>query len=254
MEIQIDGRVFTCTPGEYLIDIAARNGIEIPTLCHHEGLRGQGRCRVCIVEMDGRIVPACMTKVERPCTVNTSSAKVERERGVILALLRKQAPNSPEIAALAKKYHAPAYARLEVADQGRCILCGLCVEACNALGTGAIAAMMRGTQKKISTPYDEPSDACVGCGSCAQVCPTGNIPVIDCGGVRKIWNREFQLEYCEVCGAPLGTTEFLKRVRQDVGEQEGRLCEECRKRETAETIQEYCRHGFAKESERGCNL
>lgn len=241
MEIRIDGSVCTCEQGEYLIDVARRNGIEIPTLCHHEALRGLGHCRVCVVEMDGKIVPSCMTKVEKPCVVVTNSSAVQEKRGMILALLKNSAPDSPEIAALAQRWNAPELSRLK-AGEGRCILCGLCVEACRKMGTGAIASMLRGIQKKVSTPYDEPSPACIGCASCAQVCPTGAIQVEDCGETRTIWKRNFRLEHCRECGAVLGTPEFLDHVQGETGDAQELLCETCRKRRTAETVRTFCGH------------
>lgn len=232
MVAKIDHKECIFEPGECIVTVAARNGIEIPTLCHYEGLRGLGTCRVCVVEMNGKIVPACITKLEKPCEILTDSDRVREERSMMLALLRKRAPNSEVIAAMAERYHAPDLPRLTVAeDADRCILCGLCVQACKALGNSAIATVMRGTKKKIGTPYDDASNVCIGCGSCAQVCPTGSISVKDENGVRKIWHKEFRLVFCKRCGALLGTEEMLKKNRIT-----DELCPDCRGYDTAERI------------------
>ncbi len=66
---------------------------------------------------------------------------------------------------------------LYVRDYARCILCYRCVEACgtDAQNTFAISVAGRGTDARISTEYDAPltSSACVYCGNCIGVCPTG---------------------------------------------------------------------------------
>jgi ferredoxin len=46
----------------------------------------------------------------------------------------------------------------------------------------------------------EKSPACIGCGSCAFVCPTDVIPYTEKNGVRTIWGRDFELQACTVCG------------------------------------------------------
>ena len=108
MKITINGTVCECEKGEFILQIARRNGIEIPALCYHDGFPGQGSCRVCIVEAvekgRGRIVVSCVYPVERECEIYTDNEKVRRLRGMTLALLQKKAPDSPEIRALCEKY------------------------------------------------------------------------------------------------------------------------------------------------------
>ena len=77
MNIIIDGKSCSCEKGEYLLQIARRNGIEIPTLCHHDGFPGQGSCRLCMVEAAGcdRLLPACRTKAAFLGSAYCSSAR-----------------------------------------------------------------------------------------------------------------------------------------------------------------------------------
>jgi len=240
--IKIDGKPCTCEPGEFLVDIAKRNDIFVPTLCSMKPvLLDRGCCRVCVVELvenaHSKIVVSCIYPVERACEVFTQSEKVVRERGMVLALLKLLAPDASLITQLAKAYRAPELERLEPrAEGGSCILCGRCVDACNLLGTSAIAAMNRGVSKEIDTAYSAPAAACIGCTSCAQVCPTSAISFQETDTVRTIWNQDFELAHCETCGEVLGTVASLKHAAHITGDEPSTLCPEHERRHTAESF------------------
>lgn len=240
MTITINGTPCQCEKGELLLQVARRNGFEIPTLCHHDAIAGQGCCRLCIVEVvergRGRIVVSCLFPVEHACEVYTDSDKVRRQRGMILRLLEKRAPESPEIRALCEKYGAPEIDRFVKADGSKCVLCGLCVKACGKLSVGAISTVNRGVTKEIATPYHEPSSVCIGCGSCASVCPTGAIEVIETADTRIIWGKTFQLVRCEHCGAVIGTAEELACAAKRSGQESDNLCRTCRQAQMADTL------------------
>jgi len=237
MVITIDGKDCRCQPGETLLDIAARNQITIPVLCHHEGFPGQGCCRVCLVEVEtaGRsdIVTACVYPVERECTVYTSSESVSQHRAMVLSMLRCLAPESQEVSRLCDEYGATEHERFIRNDGGKCILCGLCVKACESLGTGAIWTMNRGVEKVVATPYDEPSLVCVGCASCASTCPVGAIDVVETETERTIWNKTFKLKACAKCGMIMGTYFELGRAAVKAEADVPDLCESCRKKAVA---------------------
>lgn len=240
MTVTINGKPCVCEKGEFLLQVARRNGIEIPTLCHHEAIAGQGCCRLCIVEVvergRGRIVVSCVFPVERECEVFTDSEKVRRERGMILRLLEKRAPESPEIRALCEKYAAPEIERFVRADGEKCVLCGLCAKACGELSVGAISTVNRGVTKEIATPYHEPSNVCVGCGSCASVCPTGAIEVVETADTRTIWGKSFRLMHCARCGQVIGTQEELDYAAKRSGQEPDTLCRTCRQERMAEVF------------------
>jgi predicted molibdopterin-dependent oxidoreductase YjgC len=98
---------------------------------------------------------------------------------------------------------------LYVRDYGRCILCYRCVEACgtDAQNTFAIAVAGRGFDARISTEYDAPltSSACVYCGNCIGVCPTGALMFRSEHEMRAAgtWNEDAQSRtdtICPYCG------------------------------------------------------
>ena len=242
MMISIDGKQYVCDSGEYILDVAKREGIEIPTLCHHGGLVGQGCCRVCIVEVEqsGKrsIVTACIFPVEQECKVFTNSEDVIRQRKMILSLLQSLAPDSNEVSLLCEAYGAQKFERFITQENGKCILCGLCVKACESLGTGAISTAQRGIEKVVTTPYNEPSAVCVGCSSCAAVCPTAAIAVGENWEERKMWNRSFLFKICKKCGAKVGTLAELMRSAQKTNSEIPELCENCRKKTIADALAE----------------
>ena len=241
MNIIINGKTCACEKGEYLLQIARRNGIEIPTLCHHDGFPGQGSCRLCIVEVSERgrkkIVVSCVYPVEQECEVFTDSEKVVRQRRMILSLLKKRAPESPEIQALCDKYGAKDIKRFVSIDGSRCVMCGLCVKACAELSVGAISTVNRGVTKEIATPYHEESAVCVGCGSCAYVCPTGAIEISQTENTRTIWGKTFELVHCAACGRVIGTAQELFMAAKKAGaEQMDTICPDCRKKRMANVL------------------
>jgi NADH dehydrogenase/NADH:ubiquinone oxidoreductase subunit G len=252
LTIQIDGTPCECEKGDILFEVARRNDLYIPSLCFHEGLGGLGTCRVCIVEVLDRgrvsVVASCVYPVEREIEVQTTSERIREERGIVLALLCHQAPQDEEIIKLAKQSGVDL-PRLKASPQdevrsdsrsetrvGTCILCGQCAMICERLGTSAIAKVNRGVTKKISTAFDEPAPACVGCKSCASVCPTHTITVTEDDDTRIIWGKSFKLAHCEVCGAPIDTVETLKYVASKTKTPPETLCADHRKKKTADTL------------------
>ncbi len=197
VEIKIDGRSISVPEGSTILDAARKLGIDTPTLCYLESLTPVNVCRVCVVELEGSrtLVPACSRKVEKGMSIRTDSERVRLSRRIVLEFLASSVDVStaPAFPAYMERYGARADRfgdgaatvaqptkidnELYVRDYSKCILCYKCVEACgvDAQNTFAIAVAGRGFSAHISTEYDVPlpASACVYCGNCIGVCPTG---------------------------------------------------------------------------------
>ncbi len=176
--LKIDEKIIRAHERELLLDVARREGIDIPTLCSLEGLAPSGACRLCIVKVrrGGRekIVTSCNYPVEENISVITNDAKITRLRKSVIELLLALAPASEKVRIMASRMGV-AEGRLEAVRKGnQCILCGLCVSVCSDIvGAHAITFSGRGESKKVTLAFGENNlDACTGCGACGFVCPT----------------------------------------------------------------------------------
>ena len=237
MKIIIDGKTCEAETGQFLLDIARQNGIEIPSLCHHGALPGQACCRLCIVEIEASngwrsVVVSCVYPVKENISVYTSSEKITRLRKSVLSLLKERSPEfQGPLADYCSEYGVSGQGlRFNVKKDEKCILCGLCVKACDEMGTFAIQTVMRGIQKQVSPPFDEPSSVCIGCTACARVCPTHAIEYTNDDEKRIIWNKTFSLVKCAGCGKPYATEEELQWLKDKLLDTELNLayCPKCR--------------------------
>ena len=197
IEVQIDGKGVSVPEGATILDAARQLGIDTPTLCYLENLTPVNVCRVCVVELEGSrtLVPACSRKAEPGMKIKTASERVRLSRRLVLEFLASSVDIStaPSLLAYLKDYAADprrfgsseSNAKLSVKidndlyvrDYAKCILCYKCVEACgvDAQNTFAIGVAGRGFSAHIATEFEIPlpESACVYCGNCIGVCPTG---------------------------------------------------------------------------------
>lgn len=182
IKFTLNGKEYEVNKGTTILEVAREAGITIPTLCHHEELSPYGACRLCLVEVVKRgwpsIQPACLYPAQEGIEVTTDTERVKKSRKILLELYLARSPGSYPIIELAREYGVKN-TRFKLKEKSDCILCGLCVRACDEISKrNAISFAQRGSNRVIVTPFVELAETCVGCKACMAVCPTNTI-IID---------------------------------------------------------------------------
>jgi len=172
--LTMNGLPVMVEPGTTLLETARYLGVEIPTLCHMDGLTPYGACRLCVVEIGdtrkSKLVSSCTYPAQGGLNVRTGSSRVMWARRMILELLLASCPQSKIIQDLASAYDVRRQRFRQEHDD--CILCGLCVRMCaEQMMAKAIGFRGRGEHRSVGTPFDVPAKACRLCGACMYVCP-----------------------------------------------------------------------------------
>jgi len=202
VSLTVNGQTVLAPEGTTIHRACESAGIETPTLCWAENLTPVNVCRLCVVEVEGQrtLVPSCARTVDDGMVVHTDSERVRHSRRMVLEFLGSgvdldQAEplqrwideygaepdryDQPDRPAVTVEEAPKVQDNLYIRDYSRCVLCYKCVEACgdDAQHTYAIAVSGRGFDSRISTEFDVslPDSACVYCGNCIGVCPTGAI-------------------------------------------------------------------------------
>ena len=196
IQFTLDGREVDAREGESILQAAQRHGVDIPHLCYKDGLRADGNCRACVVEIGGEraLAPSCCRAPKDGMLVQAQSARAVAAQKMVLELLSSDmpdeavradseldywarrmdvgAPRFPRRAQPAADASHPAIAvRLDA-----CIQCTRCLRACREVQVNdVIGYARRGAQAEIVFDFHDPmgESSCVGCGECVAACPTG---------------------------------------------------------------------------------
>jgi len=221
VNIVINGRKVRTKDGSTILENARDLKLDIPTLCHHDDLSPFGACRLCTVEVKAngkwQIATSCNTAVENGMEIRTNSSKALESRKMAAELLYYKYPETEAVREIAEKLGVDVFE--ERGEENDCILCGLCVRACKEIvGVSALTFQDRGLGRDLEEPQIEfDPNACIGCGSCAYVCPTGYVKMESEDDKRIIWNKVFKMTPCKVCGRFFAPEDQLKYISKTTG-------------------------------------
>lgn len=195
MKIKIDGKSAEVKEDKSILDICKERGIKIPTLCYHKSLFPEARCRICLVEMNGKLVTACSTKPAEGAEITTNSERVLKARRTNLDLMSPgikvdELGNDFEAREIyeqvgidnnrfdsIKDYHPDLGAAI-VRNNNICVNCGKCVQVCGKIQEVYAIDFASRAHNEHVTPYGEKhlaEVACIRCGQCLINCPVGAI-------------------------------------------------------------------------------
>jgi formate dehydrogenase major subunit len=248
IEFQLNGKAVSAFAGESIIQTAKRHGIEIPHLCHKEGLRPDGNCRACVVEIKGErtLAPSCCRAPKAGMEVTTDSERVKTSQKMVLELLKSDTVSNyredSELDRWAEKMQVgtPRFSRRESPPPDRshaaitvnldaCIQCTRCLRACREIQVNDVIGLAhRGNHAEIIFDLNDRmgDSTCVGCGECVAACPTGALMPAHGAGAS---DRQVD-SVCPYCGVGCQLTyhvrdERIVRVEGRYGPaNEGRLC------------------------------
>ncbi len=262
IRFHLDGREVEASAGETIWQVAKREGVEIPHLCHRDAkdYRPDGNCRACMCEIEGErtLAASCIRKPAAGMKVRTASERAKKARAMVLELLAADMParnDSPDPRAEFWSWHEktgagagrlPVDARAATHDASHpaiavnldaCIACGLCARACREVQVNDVIGMAyRGHDTRPVFDIADPMGAstCVACGECVQACPTGALlekSVMDGDARRRTLAPERTVDtLCPFCGVGCQTTvgtvgnRIVKVDGRDGPANDSRLC------------------------------
>ncbi len=232
ISFELDGKAVQALPGESILQVAKRSSVEIPHLCFKEGMRADGNCRACVVEIDGErvLAPSCCRAPVEGMKVKASSERAMKSQKMVLEMLMADLPEQgykwheddaslphgelslwadkaqvkvrPELKALRREQPKADLSHPAMAvNLDACIQCTRCVRACREVQVNdVIGYAQRGSQSSIVfDQFDSMGESsCVACGECVQACPTGALMPKTQVGSQKVDKKIDSV--CPYCG------------------------------------------------------
>jgi predicted molibdopterin-dependent oxidoreductase YjgC len=238
IKLTINGKEYITLAGKTVLDVARENNIYVPTLCYHPRTGKAGKCRACLVEVEGLrgLKESCALEAKAGMIVKTDSSQIHEVRKMIVELHLSNGEHNCiaceknghcELQDMAyhlgiERPHFPmhhetipldASAEGIIRDPNKCIHCGRCIVACNHNVMHEVLDFgWRSGDMRVICDDDKPmgESSCVQCGECAQVCPVGALTFKNAKGVGQFWDLEKKKTICTYCGVGCSIDMYVK--------------------------------------------
>lgn len=250
MEIFINGKEYEAKQGQTVLQAARDNGVYIPSLCYHRKTGPAGKCRVCVVEIDGMrgLQTSCTVSVKDKMRITTDSENVRNAQRLVVDLLLSSGRHDclaceqngacelqdaaymlglehPTFTLPNEKPDIDSSSEFIYREYSKCIQCGRCVAGCNTTVVNEVLDFaMRGHDTKVICDDDKPmgQSSCVQCGECSQLCPTGAIIDKKARGRGRQWQLSKVNTTCPYCGVGCQLTLHVDRTANKIVRVSGR--------------------------------